>query len=114
MTCFAYDDLEQWRSIYPVEIFEDQFTKLCAGWEEGLALLADEPETEPVIMAKAGYALFKSSLNQIRFIRARDAGNREAALAAAIGFEASNHYYFSKGQLAEKIVNCYDIIEKFQ
>ncbi len=133
MTCFAYDDLEQWRSIYPVEIFEDQFAKLCAGWEEGLALLADEPETEPVVMAKAGYALFKSSLNQIRFIRARDAGNREAALAAAkeelvitrlmldmmnknasIGFEASNHYYFSKGQLAEKIVNCYDIIEKFQ
>ena len=25
---------------------------------------------------------------------------------ASIGFEAANHYYFSKGQLAEKILNC--------
>ena len=25
---------------------------------------------------------------------------------ASIGFEAPNHYYFSKGQLAEKIINC--------
>ena len=25
---------------------------------------------------------------------------------ASIGFEAANHYYFSKGQLAEKIINC--------
>jgi len=30
---------------------------------------------------------------------------------AAIGFEAANHYYFSKGELAEKIVNCRYIME---
>ena len=30
---------------------------------------------------------------------------------AAIGFEAANHYYFSKGQLAEKIVNCRHVIK---
>ena len=29
---------------------------------------------------------------------------------AAIGYEAANHYYFSKGQLAEKIVNCHHVI----
>ena len=33
---------------------------------------------------------------------------------ASIGFEAANHYYFSKGQLAEKIVNCKYLIEKYQ
>ena len=33
-------------------------------------------------------------------------------LNSAIGFEAANHYYFSKGSLCEKIVNCYDIIKK--
>lgn len=133
MTCFAYDDLEKWRSIYPVEIFEDQFAKLCKGWEEGVKLLAEEPEGETVIMARASLCVFKSCLNQIRFIRARNAGDRKAAYEAAkkelecartmldlmnkdasIGFEASNHYYYSKGQLAEKIVNCYDIIKKFQ
>ena len=32
---------------------------------------------------------------------------------AAIGYEAANHYYFSKGQLAEKIINCNYIIERF-
>ena len=32
---------------------------------------------------------------------------------AAIGYEAANHYYFSKGQLAEKIVNCHYIIDRF-
>ena len=129
MTCFAYDDLENWRSIYPVEVFEDQFAKLCAKWEQGLALLAAEPEGETVVMAKAAYCLFKSSLNQIRFIRARDIGDRSGALIAAcleltttkqmlelmnknasIGFEAANHYYFSKGQLAEKIINCHYVI----
>ena len=30
---------------------------------------------------------------------------------AAIGFEAANHYYFSKGELAEKIINCKYILE---
>ena len=28
-----------------------------------------------------------------------------------LGFEAANHYYFSKGQLAEKILNCHAVIE---
>ena len=32
---------------------------------------------------------------------------------ASIGYEAANHYYFSKGQLAEKIVNCHYIIDTF-
>lgn len=32
---------------------------------------------------------------------------------AAIGYEAANHYYFSKGQIAEKIINCHYIIDAF-
>lgn len=132
MTCFAYDDLETWRSIYPVEIFEGQFSRLCQRWEDGLNLLSKE-DTEEWIMAEAAYCLFKSSLNQIRFIRARDDGRyADAALYAeeeirtakkmltlmnknpAIGYEAANHYYFSKGQIAEKILNCHYIAEKFK
>lgn len=130
MTCFAYDDLESWRSIYPIDVFEEQFKKLCEGWERGLSLLcADENDTLSVV-ANAVYCLFKSSLNQIRFIRARDRGCFGEAIAAAkeellvvekmicqmnknaaIGYEAANHYYFSKGQLAEKIINCHYIID---
>ncbi len=128
MTCFAYDDLDSWRSIYPADVFEEQFSKLCDGWERGLAMLDPHDDSETAVMARAAYCLFKSSLNQIRFIRARDNGCYPSALSAAedeiraakemlslmnknssIGYEAANHYYFSKGQLAEKIINCHYI-----
>lgn len=131
MTCFAYDDLENWRSIYPVDVFESQFSKLCEKWEEGLVFLKDEPMDETKRMAEAAYCIFRSCLDQIRFIRARDAGDISAMhhaaenefktaekmlelmkLDASIGFEAANHYYFSKGQILEKILNCYDVMQK--
>ena len=132
MTCFAYDDLEHWRSIYPVDIFEDQFRKLCKGWEKGLALIAEDDDSEAAVMARAAYCIFKSSYDQIRFIRARDEGRYADAKAlaeseektarlmleqmnknAAIGYEAANHYYFSKGQIVEKILNCRHVAEYF-
>ncbi|MBE6870980.1 MAG: hypothetical protein E7491_03425 [Ruminococcaceae bacterium] len=132
MTCFAYDDLESWRSIYPIDVFESQFEKLCQKWEIGLNMIGENDDSEGAVMAKAAYCLFKSSLNQIRFIRARDEGRfadavleaeNELAIArqmltlmnknAAIGYEAANHYYFSKGQIAEKMINCNYIIDYF-
>ena len=75
--------------------------------------------------------IFRSSLDQLRFYRAREAGDRAQMMISAkrelknademlalmlsepaIGFEAANHYYFSKGNIAEKIVNCKDIIRQ--
>ena len=133
MTCYAYDDLEKWRGNYPIDVLEDQFKKLCDGWNEGLALLPSDDTSETVIMAQASYCLFKSSLNQIRFNRARNDGRyADAATAAAeelcisekmlslmnrnaaIGYEAANHYYFSKGQMAEKLINCHYVIDKMK
>ena len=95
-------------------------------------MLNEEGEGETPVMAHAAYCLFKSSLNQIRFIRARDSGRYSDAVIAAedellitrkmlelmnknaaIGYEAANHYYFSKGQLAEKVINCRYIIDVF-
>ena len=132
MTCFAYDDLERWCSIYPINTFEEQFSKLCKKWEIGLDMLGGDDESETAIMARATYCLFKSSLNQIKFIRARDSGHYSDAVCAAkeellisekmldlmnknaaIGYEAANHYYFSRGQIAEKIINCNYIIDQF-
>jgi hypothetical protein len=132
MTCFAYDDLEKWRAIYPEDVFESQFEKLCTEWKKGLDMLPEGDESELSVMATATYCLFKSSLNQIRFIQARDEERFGDAIEiakdeleitktmlnqmnknAAIGYEAANHYYFSKGQLAEKIVNCHYIIDRF-
>jgi hypothetical protein len=132
MTCFAYDDLALWRGPYTEEAFEAQLALLCREWERGLQMIADNEKGEWVIMARAAYCLFRSSLNQTRFIRARDKGHRSEALKAArdelavagemlalmnrnaaIGYEAANHYYFSKGQLAEKMINCKYIIKYF-
>ncbi|MBQ9796324.1 MAG: hypothetical protein IJW50_01255 [Clostridia bacterium] len=130
MTCYAYDDIESWRSIYPLDVWESQFAKLCDKWKEGLALLEGEEQSETKIMAQVAYLLFRSSLDQMRFYRAREAGDRAQMLLCAeqelksaeemlslmliepaIGFEAANHYYFSRGQLAEKILNCRYLIE---
>ena len=84
-------------------------------------------------MATAAYCLFRSSLNLFRFYIAREAGDKEAMireaqneiasasemlkmmnLNPAVGFEAANHYYFSKGCLCEKILNCHDIIRRLK
>ena len=133
MTGYVYDDLDKWRSIYPADVYEEQYRKLCDKWGEGLQLLASEPEDETVLMAQGAYYIFRSSYNQIRFYRAREVEDwntmktlaaEEQELAekllalmnknAAIGFEAANHYYFSKGELAEKIVNCQYIQKKWR
>lgn len=132
MTCFPYDDLERWRSVYPIDTFEEQFSKLCEKWERGLDMLPRKDEDELTVMAEATYCLFRSSLNQIKFIRARDDKRYADAILAAkdeleisekmlnlmnqnasIGYEAANHYYFSKGQLAEKIINCRYVIDLY-
>ncbi len=133
MTCYAYDDLRRWRSIYPEEVFQQQFEKLCETWKEGLKLIEHDADTETRIMAEAGYSLFRASRNLIRFVRLRDNGGtkkemydvvldeRENAVNMlrlmnqnpAIGFEAANHYYFSRFGICEKIVNCDYLLEKY-
>lgn len=80
MTCFAYDDLETWRSIYPVDVFEQQFALLCSKWEQGLEMLKDKPQCETTVMAQAAYCLFKSSREQIRFYRAREINDGKTML----------------------------------
>ncbi len=132
MTCYAYDDLTKWRSIYPADIYKSQFEKLCSEWEIGLKMIPEDNQSETATMARAAYCLFRASRNQIRFVMARDEKRYDEAVEiakdelavakdmfalmnknAAIGYEAANHYYFSKGQIAEKIINCQYIIDVF-
>lgn len=133
MTCYAYDDIESWRAIYPTDVFENQLDKLCSLWKSGLDILSNEPECETAIMARAAYCLYKSSLDQVRFYIAREKDDRKtmrgAVLSeldtaneiltlmnknAAIGFEAANHYYFSKRMICEKIINCKYLLQKLK
>ena len=141
MLGFPYDDLKGWRDIYPENIFEEQFEKLTRGWEKGLALLESvrgdlapsdrAPYTELRVMAEAAYCHFRSTCLQIRFIRQRDRSDKAGMSAAVreelsiarqlyelvrhdsrVGFEASNHYYYSLNSLIEKMVNCEDILDR--
>lgn len=133
MIGFPYDDLKGWRSIYPEDIFERQFGLLCEKWRQGLALLEGEKGgaafEEFVRMAHTCLCHFSSALNQIRYVRARDAGAPKEvllplleeerrttqalmALRAAdsrLGFEASNHYYYGQRELMEKLLNLWDL-----
>ena len=141
MTGFPYDDLTGWccahpgdelaGTPYPPEILENQYRKLCEQWEKGLAVLKDMPTCEFYDMALYGYTLFKSTHNHIRYVRQRDgernaaimrdavASERELALLAyrimlrnaAVGFEAANHYYVTRANLAEKLVQCDYLLE---
>ena len=125
MTCYAYDDLDTWRDEYPRAVFADQLYKLSTKWKTGLDLIKDMPESEFTLSAWGGYALFRSSYLQAEFISNREKGNisrmreilaeeKELALmmydlmqkSSLIGYEAANHYYFNKGMLAEKVINC--------
>jgi len=133
MTCFAFDDLEMWHSNYPADVFESQLAKLCDKWKKGLDLIADDENEELCVMAEAGYSIFRASLNLTRFVRLRDNGGSERELYGvvlderenavnmlalmnknpAIGFEAANHYYFSRFGICEKIVNCDYLLRKY-
>ncbi len=132
MTCFSYDDVEYWRGNYPKDIFENQFRLVCEKWKKGLDMLGDETG-ETVQMAKAAYCLYKSSYDQVCFYRARENGDYPEMMEkakseeqtarkmlalmnenAAIGFEAANHYYFTKFSLCEKVINCIWLQEKYK
>jgi hypothetical protein len=140
MVGFPYDDLKSWRgNFYPEDVFENEFKILSEGWKEGLDYLqaaaskaVDKANMDDLLsVAKAAYCHFRSTYLQICFVRRRDAGDKaamkaivteEMALAeellavmradSRIGFEASNHYYYTRNSLMEKIFNCRRLLRK--
>jgi len=129
MNCYAYDDLDNWRYVYPVIIYRDQFKKLSEIWYKGIEKLIGMPPCEFIDAAYAGYAMYRSTYNQIRFVMLRDGPESESNMNEIretldeeitlaeklygimlrdprIGYEDANQYYFSKTMLLEKIVNC--------
>lgn len=131
MTCFAYDDLTRWRANYPEEVLEEQFRLMSNGWKEGMGLI-DSMQGDFKDVCYVAYTLFLSGYNQIRYVRLRnrylqkeEKGVKDEILniiesenkmaqevynimcrQPSIGYEAANHYYFSRQSLLEKMVNC--------
>jgi len=81
MTGFPYDDVENWRAIFPVEVFEASLKTLSELWKDGLLrLLADvktesEATREFVEISRACYCIYRSSYIQTRYNLLRDEYN---------------------------------------
>ena len=133
MTCFSYDDIDTWRSIYPRDVYISQLKKLREKWKNGIDVAKDLPDCTFKRMAYAAYAIFSSCYVQAEFIDKRKNGNAEYLISlikdeeenalllydlmqkdAHIGFEAANHYYYNKFMLAEKVLNCRYLCDKLK
>ncbi len=143
MLGFPYDDLEYWRSKYPEEVFFRVFERMSLKWRAGVELLRQactqkvhrEALAEFCRYAEVTYCHFRSTRNQIRFIQLRRdmTGNADALLELLreeknlaivlhdrqmtdplIGFEGSNHYYYTPNALKEKVINCEFLAQKIK
>jgi len=134
MVCFSYDDYLNWCTPYPIDIYISQLKKLLDGWKKGIDMLvsiANTPETEEILCySKAVYCHFYADLLQTLFGVYKRKEDREGMLRcvldersnaeellrlmksdAKIGYEASNHYFYTERNLVEKIIRM-DIFEK--
>jgi hypothetical protein len=135
MILFPHDALAAWRGRYPPEVVQSQFTKLARKWKEGLALFEKIPSNPDLAIARTCFHHFQSVANQVEFYRLRDDPrlNRNRLLAVAqselelarsqyavarsdstIAYEASNHYYYTPLDLAEKVLNCKHLIKSLR
>lgn len=153
MTGFPYDDVDGWRTIYPADVFAEQFEKICRGWKPGIEKLratarASHSEHRSALeqeadVAEAAYLHLLTCANLVRFNLLRNeavadaagglTAERRAELArllraeidtairlhaiqsrdSRIGFEASNHYFYVPLDLAEKVINCEDLLHRW-
>lgn len=136
MVTFPFDDLEGWRGPYSENNLQSQFEKLAELWAKGVAILDDLRRTRPSAavedewrIAEACRIHFRSTANQIQFIRVRksdkafavrilqdeiDLSRRLFDLVAKdsrIGFEATNQYGYIRFDLAEKVLSCRQLME---
>lgn len=133
MVCFSFDDFESWTRPYPIEIYLTQYRKLLSSWKRGLDALASIPHTDATVeitrYAEVAYLHYLSDLTQTEFsiskrvgdrTTMRECARRERGVAerllklmredAKIGFEASNHYFYTERNLLEKILR----MQKFE
>ena len=130
MIGFPYDDINSWRSIYPVDAYESQMQKTAGKMEESLKKFnelgnqGNKLLDEIILNVEAASCNMRSVCNHIKFVVARNSGDRPNMLEAIkkeretvtrlielrkkdsrIGFEASNHYFYTMQDLREKLIN---------
>ena len=128
MVCYAFDDYENWTKPYPTSVYLSQYEKLLDSWRKGCELLKDfgtGKTLELKLFAEGAYAHFLSDYLQTKFsvLKKNLAANKELIknligqekkntkqlldllyVNACVGFEASNHYFYTDRNLIEKIL----------
>ena len=128
MVGFPFDDVNSWVGNYTKKEYVSLLKNLLALWEKGLSLVEGKEGNsnfaQLILYAKVVFTNLKSTLVQIEFNEARESGDKQKilallqeetalskqhyALASAdckIGYEASNHYYYTQNSFLEKLVN---------
>lgn len=128
MVCYAFDDYESWLGQYPYEVYLAQYKKLLSGWNKGIDKLKKIPNNqlidELLLFAEVAYCHFEANLAQTEYAKAKRDGDRPAlekavsiaylnaermislkAKSSLIGFETSNHYFYTLRGLVEKVIN---------
>jgi hypothetical protein len=143
MILFPHDAYATWRGAYPAATVRDLMTSLARRWADGVTILekiAKDPRRRESVLelaiARTCLAHFESVANQVEFYLLRDAAGsrntarmieiarreREIALRqfdvarseSLIGYEASNHYYYTPLDLMEKVLNCDQVLRELQ
>jgi len=125
MVGFPYDDTARWCSAYPPPVYAELMDRIAKGFEDGCRLLEGVETKRELDMFRAEAMHFASCRDQVRFVLARDAGDREGVKRYAraelerakaywplvradsrIGYESSNHYFYVPRDLLEKVLSC--------
>ena len=139
MVGYPYDDVQKWAGIYPVSVYEEEYRQLITLWEKGLCALskyqgADQQLDEMILMGQVVLRQYESAYHHIRFNRLRENRDSDGMLRvieeemetvfdlmklrcmdSRIGYESSNHYFYTMQDLKEKIVNlqyCESVLRK--
>lgn len=128
MVTFPYDQVSAWCGSYARAEFTEALTRMTARWRDGWLLLEEQRGNarfeEFKRFAEAFYVGMSSFLLQIRFNSQKETVGKSAlakmvdeeiALTRAmyrlagndcrIGYEASNHYYYTQNMFLEKLLN---------
>jgi len=131
MVSISLDNYEAWIGPYGYEIYISQMQKLLTEWERSVSLFdsidsPSEKEQELALYAKTAYAHFVSDVNHTKYAylkREKEKNRKELLLVidrekentlrlldcakrdSKIGYEASNHYFYTQNGLLEKLVN---------
>ena len=132
MIGYAFDDFETWTRPYPIELYLSQYKKLLDKWKLGLDALFALPRTDAITeitrYAEVAYLHYLTDLAQTEFALSKRNGDRKSMRRCAererniaerlltlmredsrIGFETSNHYFYTERNLLEKMLR----MEKF-